>query len=304
MILNSGGTKKEAKSVLKGRWLKIALIVFCYFLVNKGLDIVNSLFSKIGSNYYVGLFSLVVSVPFSFALTVYFVKYKRSENISVSGFFKDTFSDNFVRAWCVEGRIILKMIVPIILLVICFALCIPFLFKVILSGILMFVGEASNTFDSLSVLEQFDFSSHFGLFVIGSILFFICMIYAYIRKLRYVYSFNIAYDNPELSAKECVEQSDMLMKGNRFKYFILSLSFIGWKLVYLMSISAITFFAFSYILNINNNINSYSRAFGKTVPSIIYYACYIPIWLGSIFLTTYIRMSKTCFYENLKDNIK
>ena len=43
MILNSSGIKKEAKSVLKGSWLKVALVVFCYFLVNKVSGIIKLL---------------------------------------------------------------------------------------------------------------------------------------------------------------------------------------------------------------------------------------------------------------------
>lgn len=283
MILNSSSIKKEAKEVLKGNWLKVTLVVFCYFLVKRLSSIIE-------------LLSIVLSIPLSFGLIIYFVKRKRGENVSVSDFFKDAFSDNFVRGWCVEGRILLKMIVPIILFVVSFVLCFPFLLRVLFA---CFVGSISvlATGDP-SIDGLFYLSSDFKLFITGTILFSITLIYAYIRNLRYVYSFNIAYDNPELSAKECVKKSDILMKGNRFKLFKLSLSFIGWKFIYWASMSFIIFYSFADIFNININI------FGSSLPFIVFLICSIVISIGSLFLNTYIRMSKTCFYENLKENIK
>ena len=43
--------------------------------------------------------------------------------------------------------------------------------------------------------------------------------------------FGLQYDNPNLSSKEVVEESEKLMTGNRGKYFVLQLSFIGWAIL-------------------------------------------------------------------------
>lgn len=40
------------------------------------------------------------------------------------------------------------------------------------------------------------------------------------------------YDNPNMTAKQIVEESERIMKGQRGKYFGLELSFFGWILTY------------------------------------------------------------------------
>ena len=52
-----------------------------------------------------------------------------------------------------------------------------------------------------------------------------------IKSLFYVLVYQVAYDNPNLSSKEVVEESEKLMTGNRGKYFVLQLSFIGWVIL-------------------------------------------------------------------------
>ena len=52
-----------------------------------------------------------------------------------------------------------------------------------------------------------------------------------IKSLFYVLVYQVAYDNPNLSSKEVVEESERLMTGNRGKYFVLQLSFIGWAIL-------------------------------------------------------------------------
>ncbi len=67
--------------------------------------------------------------------------------------------------------------------------------------------------------------------VIGLIAAFASGIYYYTKQLFYVLSFNIAYDEPNLTSKEVVEKSKVLMNGNRGNYFVLTLSFIGWAIL-------------------------------------------------------------------------
>lgn len=66
------------------------------------------------------------------------------------------------------------------------------------------------------------------LMILGFVLFIACMIFLYAKLLLYVLSYFIAYDQPNLSAKEVVINSKQLMKGNRGNLFVLFLSFIGW----------------------------------------------------------------------------
>lgn len=52
-----------------------------------------------------------------------------------------------------------------------------------------------------------------------------------IAALRYSQAFFILADDPSKSIRQCMDESKMMMKGNKMKYFCLSLSFIGWMLL-------------------------------------------------------------------------
>jgi uncharacterized membrane protein len=54
-----------------------------------------------------------------------------------------------------------------------------------------------------------------------------------IASFRYSLSFYIMIDNPEMTASEVINRSKEMMQGQKWKYFVLCLSFIGW---YLLSI--------------------------------------------------------------------
>ena len=79
------------------------------------------------------------------------------------------------------------------------------------------------------------------------VLYIASLIYVFSRSLLYVLSFNICYDNPEFSSKECVKQSATLMKGNRGNYFLLILSFIGWAILSLFTFGIGMLWLFPYI---------------------------------------------------------
>ena len=52
-----------------------------------------------------------------------------------------------------------------------------------------------------------------------------------IAAYRYSMAEYILAENPELKVKEAIRRSSKLMKGNKWKYFCLDLSFIGWDLL-------------------------------------------------------------------------
>jgi uncharacterized membrane protein len=49
-----------------------------------------------------------------------------------------------------------------------------------------------------------------------------------IKSFGYSMAFYIMYDNPEMKPLEALKKSQIMMKGYKFKYFLLQLSFIGW----------------------------------------------------------------------------
>lgn len=52
-----------------------------------------------------------------------------------------------------------------------------------------------------------------------------------IASIRYSQAFFILADDPTKSIRQCMNESKVMMKGNKSKYFCLSLSFIGWTLL-------------------------------------------------------------------------
>lgn len=52
-----------------------------------------------------------------------------------------------------------------------------------------------------------------------------------IAAIRYSQAFFILADDPEKDIRQCMNESKMMMKGNKMKYFCMNLSFIGWMLL-------------------------------------------------------------------------
>ena len=65
----------------------------------------------------------------------------------------------------------------------------------------------------------------------------------------FAYSMNkyILDDNPNMSPKEAIAKSVQLMKGNKFRLFCLSLSFIGWYLVSILTCGILMFYVIPYM---------------------------------------------------------
>ena len=91
------------------------------------------------------------------------------------------------------------------------------------------------TYTNYHVLYQIARIIHYFLlsflFIIWSLALLALYVWVAIKSLFYVLVYQVAYDNPNLSSKEVVEESEKLMTGNRGKYFVLQLSFIGWAIL-------------------------------------------------------------------------
>ncbi len=68
-----------------------------------------------------------------------------------------------------------------------------------------------------------------GLFIVlWSLLFIVPGI---IAAIRYSQAFFILADDPNKGIRQCMDESKMMMRGNKAKYFCMSLSFIGWAIL-------------------------------------------------------------------------
>ena len=57
-----------------------------------------------------------------------------------------------------------------------------------------------------------------------------------IAALRYSQALYIAIDNPEMKASAVINRSKEMMEGQKMKYFLLMLSFIGWYLLSILTL--------------------------------------------------------------------
>ena len=209
--MSASELRASARTALKGNWVKGALIVLVYLLIMWGISFVLGLIPFVGQ-----IASIVISVPISYGLAVSFIRLKRGEGISYVSFLQDGFA-SFGKVWGVYGHTILKMIVPIILIIIS-----SFVFSFSIAGTItsgVFTENSSATVG---------FS---GLSIIALICYIASLVYAIVKGYLYSLTNYILYDNPNMTSKEIVLQSESLMRGNRGKYVLLSLSFIGWAIL-------------------------------------------------------------------------
>lgn len=95
--------------------------------------------------------------------------------------------------------------------------------------------------------------------VIGTILFIIPGV---IASLMFSQAYFILVENPEITAIECLSKSVSMMKGNKWKLFILGVSFIGWMIASILTfgIGLLWYTPYyemtktNFYLNLNNKI--------------------------------------------------
>ncbi|MCM1367546.1 MAG: DUF975 family protein [Roseburia sp.] len=68
-----------------------------------------------------------------------------------------------------------------------------------------------------------------------------------IKSYSYSMSYYISVDDPKLSAEEARKKSMELMKGNKWRYFCLQLSFIGWILLTIITFGLASIFVAPYM---------------------------------------------------------
>ena len=192
--------RTEARKSLTGKWGKGALIVLVYSLITYAISWVLAFIPVVGS-----ICSLVIELPITYGFLISMVKLKRGEEIGYVDFLTIGFT-SFAKVWTVFGNILLKMIIPVILYVVSVIL--------IVVGVGLLISQGTS-----------------ALIIIGYILLLVASIWATIKGLYYAPSFFILYDNPDMSGKEIVEESEKIMTGNRFRFFVLPLTFIGWILL-------------------------------------------------------------------------
>ena len=155
----------------------------------------------------------------------------------------------------------------------------------------MFRGKAASLGD---VFYGFDhFVKAFGLFIIMSVLIFLwsllLIVPGIIASFRYSQAFLILADNPEYKALDCIRESKRLMNGNKMKLLYLTLSFMGWILLFMiLPFGILTMLSLTGVLT--NILTSQILAL---LMNVIY------IWI-----LAYMMLTLVAFYEILTGSLK
>lgn len=247
--------RAQAREALSGNWTTFILLNVMYFLAVSVLMLIYVFVPIIGAIAYV-----VFLIPLAFSYCKNLMRLKRKETDSSFEFFKGIFS-NFSRSWCVAGRTLLKLLVPLIIIFV--ALVALIVSSVIITANTL-LGETAGMAGAAIVV------------LVSMLVLFIGYIYLIVKALLYILPTYIAIDNPQMSAKDCVNMSATLMKGNRWKYICLALSFIGWMILSVftfgigllfllpyMSVAMICFYEALAGRNQNEVVNASSEDSGK-----------------------------------------
>lgn len=230
-MITATGTRAEARKSLTGKWGKGALITLCYSIVEGAISFMQNIGQNSGNNtiqIILSILASIISVPLSYGLLVSFIKLKRDEEVNAFDFLTIGFS-NFSRAWLIALNVFLKMLLPVVLIVL----------SIILLGVFTALsrGASNSVFLVLMVFALISCIAGY--------------IWALVRSFSLILTYYISYDEPNLSASECCKKSMEKMKGNRGNYFTLTLSFIGWAFLSILTLGIGFFWLLPYI-NVSN----------------------------------------------------
>ncbi len=206
--------RRQAREALSGKWKKGVLITLVYFAFDLVLGYISSLVQDVAVlDFLVDVATLIISIPIAYGLIISFMKLKRDEEVKCYDFFTLGFS-NFARSWKLAGNMLLKLWLPILLYVLA-----------------MVVLGFAISFSATTVIIADVSAAAVFISIVGIILAIAAFVYFFISTLSYTLTYMVAYDNEEMEAKDVVEESKKLMAGNRGKYVLLQLSFIGWAIL-------------------------------------------------------------------------
>ncbi len=249
-MMTATNTRKEARESLTGKWGKAVLIFLVYGVITSILDFISG-YAEGNDELLLRLIVLIVQtivfVPMTYGMVISFMKLKRGEEVGVFDFLTLGFS-NFKKSWNIAWNEFLVMIVPV--LGIFAVLVVLSYYSVASSGLIMTQSRSSATGSSAIVIIAF-------------IAIIACGFWSVVKRYSIALSKFIAYDNPEISGKEAIEESQAMMRGNKGNLFVLELSFIGWAILALLTFGIGLLWLYPYIQisqicfyeELKNNIN-------------------------------------------------
>ena len=230
--MSASESRRLAREGLSGKWGKAVLTIIVYSVITFILNFLLGLVPMVGN-----IVTFIIEVPLAFGLIATLMKLKRGEEITYTDFLATGFS-NFAGSWKVTLWTWVKMLLPIIVSIICIAL----IFVGLSVGIAQSAYTNGYTMNSLTTPEQLTAylqnanydsfgSTSIIMIVVGFIGAIVGSIWYTVKSYLFKPALFILFDNPDKTAKEVVEESANIMKGNRWKFFCLELSFIGWAIL-------------------------------------------------------------------------
>jgi len=191
----------DTKIKLIGNNKKSICISFLYVLTLLLLSfILLVIYSKVTSKIALLLFEVVFflcMIPTSFGLFSSLLNVLRGNDTKALDIYKNGF-EYFKPVWKVTGRLLLKSIVPIVLLI------------------------ASITFLGYSIVLTDNNPQAAGLpFVASIVLALVTLFYFIVLILKYNFAFFVLYDDKELTSKEVLSKAKESSKGNRGLIFMI-----------------------------------------------------------------------------------
>jgi len=294
-----GEIKLLARQSLEGSWKQIIPIFSVYILLLFAIPwVVGYVFDPLtypdpyvaaAANSGATLYSLLVAGPFAVGAAALVLKLIRKKSVSISDVFEG------FKCW---GTSFCAFILVAVYSALWFLAS-------LLPGTILFGAAVFNGFDvetfyydpNLSAISTINKMSLY-LIVAAISLIIILSIVSLFFILRYQMTFfAIADRSGKLKARDAIKESRRIMKGNIFKLFGLSFSFIGWFFLLFLGIAAASVL---YNLHLLSSIP-------ETVRMIILSLCVLTIIIlvfAWVAIQVYIQTSYAVFYSIYSGNVK
>lgn len=244
--MSASQTRQRAREDLSGKWGKAALTFLVYGLLTGLISTVLPIIPIVGP-----IAQLLINIPISFGLIATLMKLKRGEETTYLEFFNNGFS-NFAQSWKVTLWTFVKLILPLILMAVSYVIIAVGIAIALQSSPYASSITSSTSISSEQLANYLEASQPNTASTITMLLGFITLIASTLWLVIKSYSYKtvlfILFDNPDMEAKAIVEKSASIMKGNRWKYFCLELSFIGWAILAALTCGIGSLWLFPYML--------------------------------------------------------
>lgn len=207
--------KKKAKENLRGNWGKSIAVMVVYILMTQ-LGLIFDLATgggQIGSTFFENLWALFAMGALTLGICMYNISLSRGNGRFGQLFEGFKIYPKSLGAW------ILRLLIALISAI-----------GISILTIISIVGLAAN-FVNYSMNTSIFGGFGTAISIIGVVIAIILIVIGIILSYMYSQVFFILAESPNKRVIECFKESKLIMKHNKFRYFVLQLSFIWWYLL-------------------------------------------------------------------------